>query len=215
MAKKVNSTLERQLSYNSELMGLRGSRYAITNSDVPLARDVDALFAQYKPLRLRVYGQLNHGITKQADQEDLTSFINEHFVRLVKEYDPSSGVDLPGYISIMLPMRSKYSFLGSLLKLADKEGTTEGDDEVLTFLENTTESFIEDNQHEFLAYLHETVRMDEMEDEVLGLLLAHSRPSVIERSLRDEFGLNTKEAKETIQEVKDAVGYVYKRYLEE
>lgn len=215
MARKVNSALERQLSYNSELMKLHGSRYAVQNSDTPFARDVDVLFAQYKPLRLRVYGQLNHNMAKAVDQEDLTSFINEHFVRLVKEYDPSSGVDLPGYISIMLPMRSKHSFLDSVKKQAEKEGTTEGDDEVLSFLENSTQETIEDDPQPFLGYLHQMVTMNEMEDEILGLLLAYERPYDIEQSLKAEYNITSKEAKHAIQEVRDVVGFVYDRYLHE
>ncbi len=59
------------------------------------------------PLRKSIYRKLAASVPSTADKEDLVNFIDEQFVKLVKEYDPMSGVDFPGYISKMLLIRAK------------------------------------------------------------------------------------------------------------
>ena len=88
---------------------------------VDMARDLDRLYEQYRPLRLSLITQFAPDCVDSATKEELPSYIDEQFIRLTLEYDVSSPVDYPGYIKILLTLRTKYSFIDIRNKKANAE----------------------------------------------------------------------------------------------
>lgn len=214
MAKKFKE-LETQISYDTPRMKAIGSRYTSSTTDVEFVRDVDTLFSQYKPLRLRIYGELSNHLRNASDKEELTGFINEHFVRLVKEYDPSTEVDFPGYIAIMLPMRARYSFMNSLKRVYTREDTSEADDEVLSYLETLSMDVPSDELEEVLMYIYKSVHVDEIEGSVIAGFIEGLTPTMIERRIRDEYNMEIADARERVQDVKEAMKAILTKYINE
>ena len=85
-------------------------------------RDVEELFKDYEPLRKVIWAKNKYKFLKEegsfsyshsqsgytynyADLDDLKSYIDTEFVRLVKEYDINGPIDFPGYISSKLTKR--------------------------------------------------------------------------------------------------------------
>lgn len=93
---------------------------------------MDYLLHKYQPLINRIYAQYKDNFVnfigeeayksynKETSsgiapddfaQDDLRSYIEEQFLRLVLEYDPSGSVDFPGYVSAKLPKRVSGSYV--------------------------------------------------------------------------------------------------------
>lgn len=119
--------------------------------------DADKLFEQYKPLMGSIYARFSkyNGrlFTCQADYEDLKSQIELEFVRLCSEFDPTRGVDFPGYVKIHLQQRV-FHYITKTQRRVNAESTSSGrtfddSDNVLTDFDNTTELIDEDSIREF------------------------------------------------------------------
>ena len=75
------------------------------------ARDADRLYEEYTNLRMSLYNKYQNNFRNQETKNELMSYIDEQFVKLVKEYDINSPVDFPGYIKTKLTARVAYSFV--------------------------------------------------------------------------------------------------------
>lgn len=96
-------------------------------------RDLSTMYKQYKNLREHIgkeeyerftYHYGNHTVVDKAKIDDLNSYINYEFIKLVQEYDPTSLVDFPGYIKSKLTLRTKHSYLKSYFKHMYRESLT-------------------------------------------------------------------------------------------
>ena len=204
-----------QLSYNVARMKEMGSRYSTIGDDTELARDVDTLYDKYMPLRKKIAGMLSGRLNRQVDKDDLISFVNEHFVRLVKEYDPTSNVDFPGYISIMLPLRARASFMGSLDRVYSRENTTDGDEDVLSFLDNSSNRENLESIKGLLEYITSSVDLNETEYVILEGMLEGKRITKLEDDAIISSGISRSDAKALISEVKQAIRSIVETYINE
>lgn len=123
-------------------------------------RDPEKLLEQYQPLINSVYsqfkgnfthsigpqsymqgarGQTNKDIPDTFAQSDLKSYINEQFLRLVKEYDPNGGVDFPGYIYAKLSRRVLGSYIHGRNRDNEREGVGVMDNQVERQLANSAD----------------------------------------------------------------------------
>lgn len=109
-----------------------GNKYIIENEGKGVfSRDVDRLFNEYTNLRHKIYNDKKDYFNDAATREELRSYIDEQFVKLVKEYDINSPVDFPGYINRKLKARVNGVFVHSTHRdrkrerLADNEGDIE------------------------------------------------------------------------------------------
>lgn len=91
-------------------------------------RDVEALLNQYHKLINAIYQQNKVKMNDQSKRDELYSYIVNTFILLVKEYDPSSNVDFPGYIKIKLTLRTKHSYLKKKFNDMDKQKVEDADD---------------------------------------------------------------------------------------
>lgn len=212
-SRKRNEDLERQLSYNTRRMNSSGSRYTPSGSNTEYSRDVDRLYVLYKPLRLAVYKDVASWLGNEVDKEDLTSFINEHFVRLVKEYDPTSNVDFPGYIKKMLTLRAKHSFTSTLRRLNDKEDSVGGQDALLSYISidntdnsvNSDEEIVNEYFSKFYHYVVESAGLEELDRKVLRLILTEHTNKYIAQYLQDEWGMGARESSRYVNRFRNSL----------
>lgn len=85
-------------------------------------RDTEKLYKQYSRLRYKLLRQerirfaykdpiTGKMVYDKAKVDDLKSYIDYQFVKLVKEYDPNSAVDFPAYIKSKLTLRTRHSYI--------------------------------------------------------------------------------------------------------
>lgn len=85
-------------------------------------RDLEALYDQYSKLRHKLLREemsrfaYKDSVTgkivyDKAEVDDLKSYIDYQFIKLVKEYDPNSAVDFPAYIKSKLTLRTRHSYI--------------------------------------------------------------------------------------------------------
>lgn len=98
--------------------------------------NIENLLIKYEPLLKSIYkhfASYNNLFFSQDDYNDLQSQINLEFVRLCREYNPTKGVDFPGYLKIHLQQRV-YHYITKIQKTKQREKAVEtktynGDDE--------------------------------------------------------------------------------------
>lgn len=157
-----------------------------------MPRDPEKLLKQYQPLINSVFGQYkgnfsrsigvnsymqgargqtNQDIPDLAAQADLKSYIDEQFVRLVKEYDPNGGVDFPGYIYAKLSRRVLGSYIHGRNRDNERESVGLTDNEV----ENMLSKSIDYNHEQMLAQVIEDVMssLDNTVDQYIFHLLTN------------------------------------------
>jgi hypothetical protein len=86
--------------------------------------DIDALMEKYAPLKksiFRLFSRYNNLWVSTDEYDDLHQQIDLEFVRLCREYDPTVGVDFPGYIKSHLQQRV-YHYITKLQNSRKREG---------------------------------------------------------------------------------------------
>lgn len=87
--------------------------------------DVETLMEKFTPLMRSIYklfSSYNGIFVQQADYDDLYSQIQLEFIKLCREYDPTRGVDFPGYIKFHLQNRV-YHYVTKEQRRQQKEQT--------------------------------------------------------------------------------------------
>lgn len=207
-----SSDLNTNLSYNSKRAKSAGSRYTPVNSDQEFARDIDTLYVKYANLRKSLYRRLAKSVPSDADRDDLISYINETFVKLVKEYDPTSGVDFPGYIYKMLPMRTKALYVRPTNREHERQVATE-DEELLGKLDTAEDDVLVEDLEHLISYVSTQVHLTEEDKYIMTLIADGLSDTKIGRILveqNDDYDLA--EGKHRVADVKEMLGYVLKDY---
>lgn len=201
------------------------NRFVIDNSgNKPyFQRDIDNLYLEYTNLRQRLYHKYKHYFNKQADMEELQSYIDEQFVKLVKEYDITSNVDFPGYIKIKLEQRVKGVFRKNKMRDNDREFLTRKESIIEDLMNSTREDetqpkyTVEDN--DFLDYLTYGVSLSEPEQYLMDTWLNSTRGKVSDKKLvnglKQNYDLTSKEAQETIYTMRQFLKERINNYHEE
>lgn len=89
--------------------------------------DIERLAARYEPLMKSIYkhfASYNNLFYSQDDYDDLWAQINLEFVKLCREYNPTKGVDFPGYLKIHLQQRV-YHHITKLQRTKQREKTAD------------------------------------------------------------------------------------------
>jgi hypothetical protein len=150
-------------------------------------RDVNKLFHQYHNLRLAVYNQYKDYLPDPVSQKDLQSYIDEQFVRLVKEYDISGPVDFPGYIKTKLNYRVKHSYIKGEYRDRSRVFVTKNDADVISYLEKYDKHPSSDTEldyYEVLEFALKGVELTNLEKEVLALMLQELTDIEIEKKIK-------------------------------
>ncbi|MGI4630682.1 hypothetical protein ACR2YW_28040, partial [Klebsiella pneumoniae] len=90
-----------------------GNRYVIDIDGIPVdfERDLDSLLNRYKNLRWSLYHRYAGILSNDFERQELREYIDEQFIKLVKEYNIRSKVDFPGYIKAKLTLRVQNSYV--------------------------------------------------------------------------------------------------------
>ena len=198
-------------SYDSRLLNEYGSRFSFdTNSDMELIRDIDRNYSKYLPLRLAIYGSNLEVRGHRVDPTELTSYINEQFMRLTLEYDPSSPIDYPGYMKLMLPLRVRHSFVKPYLV---QQGTEESTDSLEMFVKSGTygSSNNEINSLEIIEYAISELDLTKLDKQILEEVIYEKTPREIAKDLSSP-DHSEDEIKDAVKQLRKQLGEIYQKY---
>lgn len=193
-----------------------GNRYIIDDSGTGVfARDCDRLFLEYTNLRKKLYNKHKDAFSDQAMQLELASYIDEQFIKLVKEYEINAPVDFPGYIKKKLTLRVEKAFMKSKFKDMDRERIPHKDNDILDLLEvqpDYAEGYAEDR--ELLEHVFEDgSQFTAVELDIIRMLLSlkYSDNKIIQ-TLSKKHGLEAREIGNIMAEVQDYVRFKVNDY---
>ncbi|AMB18711.1 RNA polymerase sigma factor [Bacillus phage Eldridge] len=199
---------------------LNGNRFIVNTDEMTgtFVRDVDKLFFQYKNLRVSLYNEYRDYLQDHATQEELMSYIDEQFIRLVKEFSPNGAVDFPGYVKTKLHNRVKNSFVRSNYRNRKRIFIPRHEFDVTNLLDNNP---VQDEQLDFyetLEYVLQDVKLTELERDILFLMLQELTDAEIEKNIRKKYQrsmLTNADIRETLKEVQCFVRDRLHKALEE
>lgn len=186
-----------------------GNRYVIDTEGVKhdLNRDIDKLMHNYRNLRYALYYRYSNHMDNYVKKEELLEYINEQFIKLVKEYNIHSEVDFPYYIKSKLTMRVRNSYVK---KNKDRDANVVfGNDN------DTLETIIESKGSELgmsdlVSYLFEGVEFTDIENELLLQILTNDEniddPNIVS-SVAHKLEVPRKEVTRTLTELKDFIRF--------
>ena len=192
-----------------------GNRY-ITDLDGvnnDFGRDIDKLLTKFKNLRWSLYHRYSGSLRNDVEREELKEYIDEQFIKLVKEYDIHSKVNFPGYIKTKLTLRVQNSYIKKEDKyrriemLGKKEGTIEA------LIETSDGTSIQDN--ELVNFVFDGVEFTEIQSELLKELITNterSEDSYIISKVANTLGVERSEVVSELTEVRDYVRFKVKNY---
>lgn len=147
-------------------------------------RDVDKLMHQYRNLRMSVYNQYKDYLSDPVSQSELNSYINEQFIRLVKEYDINGPVDFPGYIKTKLNYRVKHSYIKGEYRDRQRVFVPKNEFDVSNLIERNPFRDEELDYYEALEYALDDVELNELEKEILFYILQEMTDAQIEKKVK-------------------------------
>lgn len=167
---------------------LNGNRFLVNTDEATgvFLRDVDKLIHQYRNLRLSVYNQYKDYLPDPISQGELRSYIDEQFIRLVKEYDINGPVDFPGYIKTKLNYRVKHSYIKGEYRDRQRVFVPKNDFDVSNLIERSPMMDEELDYYAALEYALSDVELTHLEKEILFLLLQEMTDSQIEKQIRKD-----------------------------
>lgn len=193
-----------------------GTRYIIDVDGIPIdfERDIDKLLEKYKNFRWSLYHKYAGILSNDAEREELREYIDEQFIKLVKEYDIHSKVDFPGYIKAKLTLRVRNSYIKKTQKYKNTEmiGKTDYTVESLTESINTG---LEES--ELFSYVFDDVEFTELQSELLKELLVNNAmadDTYIVSQVAEKFQVKRAEVVKELTELRDYVRFKVNAYHE-
>lgn len=163
-----------------------GNRFMINTDEATgvFLRDTDKLLHQYTNLRMSIFSQYKEYLPDPISQEELRSYIDEQFVRLVKEYDINGPVDFPGYIKTKLTYRVRHSYIRGEYRDRQRVFVPRNDFDVSNLIERNPMNDEELDYYEALEYALHDVELNDVEKDVLFHILQELTDSQIEKEVR-------------------------------
>jgi len=147
--------------------------------------DPEALLKAYHPLIMAVDKKFCVFFSNKEEREDLHSQVQYEFIKLVNEYDPRKGVDIPYYLKRMLNVRV-YHYVTTCVNLKNRETACEniyGIDEEQNKLVNLIED-IDFLRAEALASLDKNIELGNKQRSLLFDILVNKK--TLEDIAKDE-----------------------------
>jgi len=198
---------------------LNGNRYLVNTNEATgvFLRDVDKLMHQYRNLRMSIYNQFKEYMPDPVSQSELRSYIDEQFIRLVKEYDINGPVDFPGYIKTKLTYRVKHSYIKGEYRDRQRVFVPKNDFDVSNLIEKHPSNDAELDYYEALEFALSNVKLSDVEKEVLFYILQEMTNSQIEKKIKKNHPrerLSSATIRKTIEEMQDFLKTRLKESLE-
>lgn len=183
-----------------------GNRFVKNTSETTgvFLRDVDKLMHQYTNLRLSVYSQYKEYLPDPVTQEELKSYIDEQFIRLVKEYDINGPVDFPGYIKTKLTYRVKHSYIKGEFRDRQRIFVPKNEFDISNLIERNPATDEELDYYEALEYALHDVDLTDVERDILFFILQELPDIRIEEKFKEKnpnTALSSSAIKSTIKEM--------------
>lgn len=175
---------------------------------IPFLRDTDRLFKQYENLRLRLFKDFNIYFDTQQEKDELRAYIDETFIKLVKEYTIHGNIDFQGYIKMKLTARVEHSFRDKVLKEKYREFTTRDEGFIESQLNKDSRLGINSDLG-LIEELVEGVEMTPLESSIFKHLIQEDTQKETVASLRSD-GYEASEVRESYKEVQD---FLYNRLV--
>ena len=168
-------------------------------------RDVDRLFIEYTNLRKSIFNKQKYKFSDKATREELESYIDEQFVKLVKEYDINNPVDFPGYIKTKLNLRVSQVFIRGRYRDKGREQLMKDEWGVKNLIEfDEVDAYQKEQTDNLLSMLLNDLTLDDMEEVILLTWLEETQPqSKVVTQVTRAFDVTRKEAEEVIEEMKE------------
>lgn len=198
---------------------LNGNRYLVNTNEATgvFLRDVDKLMHQYRNLRMSIYNQFKDYMPDPVSQSELRSYIDEQFIRLVKEYDINGPVDFPGYIKTKLTYRVKHSYIKGEYRDRQRVFVPKNEFDVSNLIEKHPSNDAELDYYEALEFALSNVTLSDVEKEVLFYILQEMTNSQIEKKIKKNHPrerLSSATIRKTIEEMQDFLKTKLKESLE-
>lgn len=179
------------------------------------SRDADRLFLEYTNLRKKIYNTQKYKFPDEATRKELESYIDEQFVKLVKEYEINSPVDFPGYIKTKLNLRVSQVFIRGRYRDLEREPIMSNDWDIENLLAyEEVDEYLKDKGNDVLGHLLVGLPLTDIQKVILETWLDHPMPqTTVVTRLTKQFDLTRVEADEEIEELKEYLGYRLKGYL--
>jgi hypothetical protein len=177
--------LARDLEREQEQI-LNGNRFVMNTDEMTgvFLRDVDKLMHQYRNLRMSVYNQYKDYLPDPVSQGELRSYVDEQFIRLVKEYDINGPVDFPGYIKTKLNYRVKHSYIKGEYRDRQRVFVPKNEFDVSNLIERTPFKDEGLDYYEALEYALHDVELSELEKEILFYILQEMTDAQVEKKVK-------------------------------
>lgn len=193
-----------------------GNRYVVDVDGIPVdfERDLDSLLNRYKNLRWSLYHRYAGILSNDFERQELREYIDEQFIKLVKEYDIRSKVDFPGYIKAKLTLRVQNSYVKKNEKYKRTEIIGKKDYTVESLTEDLNEDF-EDSQ--IMSYVFDDIEFTEIQSELLKELLINPEredDAFIVSQVAEKFDMKRKEVASELTELRDYVRFKINAYHE-
>lgn len=199
-----NGELETDMSYNEHRANLSVSRYTPSGVSAEFVRDVDKLWVEYRALRLSTKKRLMNSLG-HSDSQELDGYINDAFVTLIKEYQPQSGIDLPGYLKRMLYTRARYLFVRPVFVRYSKEALIDSE-EILDTLDEAESNVLQYDTEitdNFLSYVKEKISLTPAEELVVDMVIVGRSNTEVYKVLSKEFDIKRPHAVEVVAQVRE------------
>lgn len=152
------------------------------------ARDADRLYEEYTNLRMSLYNKYQNNFRNQETKNELMSYIDEQFVKLVKEYDINSPVDFPGYIKTKLTARVSYGFIRRKYRDKNREVIMREEGTLQQLMEHEEpETYSRLNMQDLLEHLFEEEEMYDMSWDILEGWMEYDTEREITVSVADKY----------------------------
>lgn len=153
------------------------------------ARDADRLFEKYTNLRMSLYNKYQGNFRNQETKNELMSYIDEQFVKLVKEYDINSPVDFPGYVKNKLTARVAYGFVRRKHRDRNREVIMRKEGTIQEILEQEgSGSYQQLEMQDLMNHLFEEEGLTDMSWDILKGWIKYDTERAITEEVAREYG---------------------------
>lgn len=196
-----------------------GNRYIMDDSGSGVfARDYDRLLLEYTNLRRKLYNQHKDAFNDSYMQDELKSYIDEQFVKLVKEYEINAPVDFPGYIKKKLGLRVSKSFMKSKFRDMAREQIPREEETIDILLDN--EPYIPEDlvgAEELFNYIfQDREQFTNIELDIIQLMLSEKYTTTqLIREVADRYGRSIRDVDKIVTDIREYVRYKLEKYNEE
>lgn len=194
-----------------------GNRYIEdTSGNGVFARDPERLLKEYTNLRKKLYSTYAGSFADDATRRELRSYIDEQFVKLVKEYDINNPVDFPGYIDKKLKLRVKQTFIKNQFRDKKRERLTGSDNGVELLMDAYEYDEMDLDDVGILDSIFSGVSFSEEELFIINSWVTTSQTDkMLTQNLMEEFAMTKREADVLIKGMKEFVTFKLEEYNKE